>query len=238
MLRRALPLKCLSASRPSFDGPPPTSGLCHRHQTSRCRLSTSRDRVLTVATVFQLLVAAFQPLADLTPPSFNLSPPSSTFPTTFRPLPVALHPLPAAVGPLVPVVSITLARFEDPCQDLVHSTHDPAEKVLRDPKINESAVNDIVLIPEAISTMVLRKMKQTAEIQTESALHHLSPLLDIRDGLPAPHHRLATPVASFRVLTGVVEPPPPVSRLSSDHVLLGLYSTPSAPSDNTLGYLR
>ncbi|KIO22171.1 hypothetical protein M407DRAFT_245240 [Tulasnella calospora MUT 4182] len=29
----------------------------------------------------------------------------------------------------------------------------------------------------------------------------LSPLLDVRDGLPAPHHRLATPVASFQVLT-------------------------------------
>ncbi|KAG8909681.1 70-kilodalton heat shock protein, partial [Tulasnella sp. 408] len=42
--------------------------------------------------------------------------------------------------------SITRARFEELCQDLFRSTLDPVEKVLRDSKIDKSAVNDIVLV--------------------------------------------------------------------------------------------
>ncbi|KAG8955962.1 70-kilodalton heat shock protein [Tulasnella sp. 424] len=42
--------------------------------------------------------------------------------------------------------SITRARFEELCQDLFCSTLDPVEKVLRDSKIDKSAVNDIVLV--------------------------------------------------------------------------------------------
>ncbi|KAK9895666.1 heat shock protein 70 [Cystobasidium minutum MCA 4210] len=42
--------------------------------------------------------------------------------------------------------SITRARFEELCQDLFRSTMDPVEKVLRDAKIDKSAVNEIVLV--------------------------------------------------------------------------------------------
>ncbi|KAI9298496.1 heat shock protein HSS1 [Neoconidiobolus thromboides FSU 785] len=42
--------------------------------------------------------------------------------------------------------SITRARFEELCQDLFRSTVDPVEKVLRDSKIDKSAVNEIVLV--------------------------------------------------------------------------------------------
>jgi len=42
--------------------------------------------------------------------------------------------------------SITRARFEELCQDLFRSTIDPVEKVLRDSKIDKSAVDEIVLV--------------------------------------------------------------------------------------------
>ncbi|GMM28800.1 Hsp70 family chaperone [Martiniozyma asiatica (nom. inval.)] len=42
--------------------------------------------------------------------------------------------------------SITRARFEELCQDLFRSTLDPVEKVLRDSKIDKSAVDEIVLV--------------------------------------------------------------------------------------------
>ncbi|KAJ3353026.1 70-kilodalton heat shock protein [Entophlyctis luteolus] len=42
--------------------------------------------------------------------------------------------------------SITRARFEELCQDLFKSTVDPVEKVLRDAKMDKSAVHDIVLV--------------------------------------------------------------------------------------------
>ena len=42
--------------------------------------------------------------------------------------------------------SITRARFEELCQDLFRSTMDPVEKVLRDSKIDKSAVDEIVLV--------------------------------------------------------------------------------------------
>ncbi|KAG8932478.1 70-kilodalton heat shock protein [Tulasnella sp. 417] len=59
--------------------------------------------------------------------------------------------------------SITLACFGELCWDLFRQTYNPAEKVLHDSKIDKSFVNNIVLILEAISAMVLGKMKQTAE---------------------------------------------------------------------------
>ena len=42
--------------------------------------------------------------------------------------------------------SITRARFEELCQDLFRQTMDPVEKVLRDSKIDKSAINEIVLV--------------------------------------------------------------------------------------------
>jgi heat shock protein 1/8 len=42
--------------------------------------------------------------------------------------------------------SITRARFEELCGDLFRSTLDPVEKVLRDSKIDKSAVDEIVLV--------------------------------------------------------------------------------------------
>ncbi|CAN6667936.1 heat shock protein Ssa1p [Trichomonascus vanleenenianus] len=42
--------------------------------------------------------------------------------------------------------SITRARFEELCQDLFRSTVDPVERVLRDSKIDKSAVDEIVLV--------------------------------------------------------------------------------------------
>ncbi|KAI9310041.1 hsp71-like protein [Zopfochytrium polystomum] len=42
--------------------------------------------------------------------------------------------------------SITRARFEELCQDLFRSTLEPVEKVLRDAKMDKSAVHDIVLV--------------------------------------------------------------------------------------------
>ncbi|KAI3655772.1 hypothetical protein MP638_003496 [Amoeboaphelidium occidentale] len=42
--------------------------------------------------------------------------------------------------------SITRARFEELCGDLFRATLDPVEKVLRDSKIDKSAVNEIVLV--------------------------------------------------------------------------------------------
>ncbi|KAG8955964.1 70-kilodalton heat shock protein [Tulasnella sp. 424] len=42
--------------------------------------------------------------------------------------------------------SITRARFEELCQDLFRSTLGPVEKVLRDSRIDKSAVDDIVLV--------------------------------------------------------------------------------------------
>ena len=42
--------------------------------------------------------------------------------------------------------SITRARFEELCQDLFRSTLDPVEKVLRDAKVDKSAVDEIVLV--------------------------------------------------------------------------------------------
>ncbi|KAL6941273.1 Hsp70 ATPase ssa1 [Hanseniaspora osmophila] len=42
--------------------------------------------------------------------------------------------------------SITRARFEELCADLFRSTLDPVEKVLRDSKIDKSAVHEIVLV--------------------------------------------------------------------------------------------
>lgn len=42
--------------------------------------------------------------------------------------------------------SLTRARFEELCQDLFRSTLDPVEKVLRDSKIDKSAVDEIVLV--------------------------------------------------------------------------------------------
>ncbi|KAG5363201.1 Heat shock protein [Yarrowia sp. B02] len=42
--------------------------------------------------------------------------------------------------------SITRARFEELCQDLFRGTLEPVEKVLRDSKIDKSAVNEIVLV--------------------------------------------------------------------------------------------
>ncbi|KAJ3412679.1 70-kilodalton heat shock protein [Chytridiales sp. JEL 0842] len=42
--------------------------------------------------------------------------------------------------------SITRARFEELCQDLFRGTIDPVEKVLRDSKIDKSAVHEIVLV--------------------------------------------------------------------------------------------
>jgi L1 cell adhesion molecule like protein len=42
--------------------------------------------------------------------------------------------------------SITRARFEELCSDLFRSTMDPVEKVLRDSKLDKSAVHDIVLV--------------------------------------------------------------------------------------------
>ncbi|KAI8397711.1 Hsp70 protein [Nakaseomyces glabratus] len=42
--------------------------------------------------------------------------------------------------------SITRARFEELCADLFRSTLDPVEKVLRDSKLDKSAVHEIVLV--------------------------------------------------------------------------------------------
>jgi len=42
--------------------------------------------------------------------------------------------------------SLTRARFEELCQDLFRGTLEPVEKVLRDSKIDKSAVHDIVLV--------------------------------------------------------------------------------------------
>ncbi|KAJ3075938.1 70-kilodalton heat shock protein [Podochytrium sp. JEL0797] len=42
--------------------------------------------------------------------------------------------------------SITRARFEELCQDLFRATVDPVEKVIRDSKMDKSAVDEIVLV--------------------------------------------------------------------------------------------
>jgi len=42
--------------------------------------------------------------------------------------------------------SLTRARFEELCQDLFRSTMEPVERVLRDSKLDKSAVHDIVLV--------------------------------------------------------------------------------------------
>ncbi|KAF6751072.1 heat shock protein 70 [Ephemerocybe angulata] len=42
--------------------------------------------------------------------------------------------------------SLTRVRFEELCQDLFRSTLEPVEKVLRDSKVNESNVHEIVLV--------------------------------------------------------------------------------------------
>ncbi|KAG8952273.1 70-kilodalton heat shock protein [Tulasnella sp. 408] len=57
--------------------------------------------------------------------------------------------------------SITRARFEELCQDLFRSTLDPVEKVLRDSKIDKSAVNDIVLVGG--STRIPRLIKLVSD---------------------------------------------------------------------------
>jgi len=58
--------------------------------------------------------------------------------------------------------SITRARFEELCQDLFRSTMDPVERVLRDSKIDKSAVHEIVLVGG--STRIPRIQKLVSEL--------------------------------------------------------------------------
>ncbi|KIO15593.1 hypothetical protein M407DRAFT_34816 [Tulasnella calospora MUT 4182] len=50
--------------------------------------------------------------------------------------------------------SITLARFEELCQDLFRSNHNPAEQVLRDSEIDKSAASDTILIGGPLEPVV------------------------------------------------------------------------------------
>ncbi|KAF2858308.1 heat shock protein 70 [Piedraia hortae CBS 480.64] len=54
--------------------------------------------------------------------------------------------------------SITRARFEELCQDLFRSTIEPVKDVLRDAKIDKSAVNEVVLVGGSTRIPRIQKM--------------------------------------------------------------------------------